>query len=256
MLEARWMFWKARRSCRKAILRWRTNLSAWRWFWRSYSDYRKLLGSGGGALCSNLQPYLGDNTGVQQMDPTYFYQDCWAFERIIKRNPASHVDVGSHHKYVGLLSKVIPVIMVDVRPLSLAMDSLKFLQASILNLPFKDGSVASLSSLCVIEHIGLGRYGDILDPQGSEKAIKELKRVISPGGDLYISVPIDDLNTTFFNAHRAFTEDYLKALFAPFTILDCQYIYGGCFCSRRQKGFGTGCYHLRCPEAEPVEGPL
>lgn len=74
--------------------------------------------------------------------------------------------------------------------------------------------------MCVVEHIGLGRYGDPLDTFGTEKAIAELKRVIAPSGYLYLSVPIDVENRTYFNAHRAFSEQYLFELFNPFTIVE------------------------------------
>jgi hypothetical protein len=34
----------------------------------------------------------------------------------------------------------------------------------------------------VVEHIGLGRYGDPIDPDGDLKAISELKRVVQKRG--------------------------------------------------------------------------
>lgn len=170
-----------------------------------------------------------------------------AFERIVANNPEFHVDVGSHHKYVALLSRVLPVTMVDIRPLSLPLEGLNFREGSILELPYEDGSVPSVSSLCVVEHIGLGRYGDPLDPDGTEKAISELKRIVAPGGNLYISIPLDDENRTYFNAHRAFSEDYLLNLLAPFEVKDKKYIYGSEYGAERKHGFGTGCYWLRKP---------
>ncbi len=194
-----------------------------------------------------LYPCIGDDTAQTVIEPIYFYQDSWAFEKIVSARPASHVDVGSHHKYVALLSKVVPVTMVDIRPLSLPLDTLNFVEGSILALPFADGSLSSLSSLCVVEHIGLGRYGDPLDPAGSELAIAELKRVVAPGGDLYISVPLDDTNRVYFNAHRAFSEAYLVAMFAPFEIRERRYIYRGRFVREPESGFGVGCYHLHKP---------
>ena len=196
-----------------------------------------------------LIPCLEDNTGTTAIEPTYFYQDAWAFEKIVEAAPARHIDIGSHHKFVALLSKVVPVTMVDIRPLSLPMASIRFQAGSVLALPYPDGSAESVSSLCVIEHIGLGRYGDPLDPRGTEKALAELKRITAPGGDLYVSVPIDDINRTYFNAHRSFSEDYLLALFAPFTVLERRYIYIREFTETLGTGFGTGCYHLRRPPA-------
>jgi SAM-dependent methyltransferase len=193
----------------------------------------------------HLYPCLGDDTGETPIEPTYFYQDTWAFEKIVQQHPQSHVDVGSHHMFVALLSKVVPVMMVDIRPLSLPVNTLQFKKGSILDLPFEDNTVLSLSCLCVVEHIGLGRYGDPLDPYGTEKAIEELKRVIAPGGDLYVSLPIDDQNSIYFNAHRAFNEEYIIRLFYPLIVEEKRYIIGKRFTDTREAGFGTGCYHLR-----------
>ena len=191
-----------------------------------------------------LYPCIWDATLDTPIEPTYFYQDSWAFDLIVKAKPRSHIDIGSHHKYVALLSKVVPLTMVDLRPLSLEMESIKFVQGTILDLPFPDGSIESLSSLCVIEHIGLGRYGDPLDPLGSLKACNELGRVIKPGGSLYISVPVEDDPKTYFNAHRSFNEDLFLGQFSDFTVRDKAYVYGVNFTNQKRSCFGIGCYHL------------
>ncbi len=221
------------------------NLIAWQRFWHSYESYKQLATQEEKPEIKYLYPCLGDDTVETLIEPTYFYQDTWAFEKIVNQRPSQHIDVGSHHTFVAMLSKVLPVMMVDIRPLSLPLESLKFKQGSILDLPFADESVESLSSLCVVEHIGLGRYGDPLDPKGTEKAIAELKRVIKPNGNLYLSLPLDDDNRIYFNAHRAFTEEYILKLVYPFKVIDSQYIYSREFGSEKKTGFGTGCYHLR-----------
>lgn len=245
------LLWISKRNIRKFLslpkhLRaWQNNFIAWQKFWHSYQSYKQIAALEQQPELKYLYPCLGDDTAETLIEPTYFYQDTWAFEKIVNQRPTQHIDVGSHHTFVALLSKVLPVTMVDIRPLSLPLDTLKFKQGSILELPFADESVESLSSLCVVEHIGLGRYGDPLDPQGTEKAIAELKRVIAPKGNLYLSLPLDDDNRTYFNAHRAFTEDYILKLLHPFKVVDSQYIYGQEFSSNKRTGFGTGCYHLR-----------
>lgn len=213
-------------------------------FWREFEQYRSLANNSEISV-ENLWPCLQDRTSETPIDASYYYQDAWAFEKIVQTRPIFHVDVGSHHKFVSLLSKVVPTTMVDLRPLPITLESLAFTEGSILSLPYANGDIPSLSSLCVVEHIGLGRYGDPLDPQGSEKAFSELKRVVAPGGDLYVSVPLDDQNRTYFNAHRAFSEDYLLKLFSPFEIVEKRYIYGRDFGDRLKAGFGTGCYQLR-----------
>ena len=236
-----------RRSVRDAFKAVPRSFRQWRRFWESYREYQRLAPAEARLQTRFLFPCLGDDTAETEIEPIYFYQDAWAFEKIVQSRPAWHVDVGSHHKFVALLSKVVPVTMVDLRPLSLPLESLKFQPGSILSLPFGDRSVPSVSSICVVEHIGLGRYGDRLDPGGTEKAVAELKRIVQPGGNFYISAPLDDENRIYFNAHRAFTEDYLLSLFQPFEVLERRYIFGKEFGSRLQRGFGTGCYHLRAP---------
>jgi SAM-dependent methyltransferase len=228
-----------------SVVSFRKSIFEWRLFWKSYCQYKRVALLSMQPSLEYLYPCLSDATNETIIEPIYFYQDAWAFEKILQQQPASHIDVGSHHKFVALLSKVVPVTMVDIRPLSLPLNSLKFLEGSILDLPFEDESIQSLSSLCVVEHIGLGRYGDPLDPMGSEKAIAELKRCIAPGGNLYLSLPLDDENRVYFNAHRAFTEEYLMKLFEPFVVEEKYYIFGKRFTPERESGFGTGCYRLR-----------
>jgi len=69
----------------------------------------------------------------------------------------------------------------------------------------------------VIEHIGLGRYGDILDPDGDLKAIFELKRVLAVGGSLIFAVPIGKPKI-LFNAHRIYSYDQIVDYFAEFEL--------------------------------------
>ncbi|MCX5823698.1 MAG: DUF268 domain-containing protein [Deltaproteobacteria bacterium] len=241
--EIKWMLRYQIAALRRCNTTWRKDVSSWGRFWRSYKEYKRLTPIQ--PALDWLYPCIGDDTGETPIEPISFYQDAWVFERIVKRRPSAHVDVGSHHKFVALLSKVVPVTMVDIRPLSLPLESLYFRQGSILDLPFEDGSVSSLSSLCVVEHIGLGRYGDPLDPQGTEKAIAELKRVLAPGGDLYLSVPIDDENRTYFNAHRSFREAYLFEQFEQLKVIEKRYIFANRFIHQPLTGFGIGCYHLQ-----------
>ena len=224
--ELAWMLRNAGRQSRGIPQSWRNNLTQWKKFWRSYRQYCQMTPVDARPLLEDLFPCLGDDTNETPIEPTYFYQDNWAFEKIIKVRPPHHVDVGSHHKFVALLSKVVPVTMVDTRPLSLKLDSLCFREGSILDLPFPDGSVVSASSLCVVEHIGLGRYGDPLDPDGSEKAIAELGRIMAPGAHLYFSVPIGDRNLTAFNAGRVFTMKYLQEIIKPLVISEQRFIVG------------------------------
>lgn len=195
----------------------------------------------------DVLPSLTDRTAATPIEPIYFLQDTWCAGRIAAVLPASHVDVGSAIRAMALIAQFVPVQFVDIRRIDIDVPNLSFRCGSILQLPFADRSIASLSSLCVIEHIGLGRYGDPLDAVGSEKAAAELCRVLAHGGDLYVSVPVDDACRVYFNAHRAFTRDYVLELFSELRLLEERYIYGRALSEhyKPEAGFGTGLYHFR-----------
>lgn len=215
-----------------------------------YRTYRRLNAGSPFALRGrDIQPCLLDRTVTTPVEPTYFLQDTWCARKIAERRPAAHVDVGSSAKSMALIAQFVPVTFVDIRSVEIELERFSFRSGTVLALPFADGSVASLSSLCVIEHIGLGRYGDPFDARGSEKAAAELARVLARGGDLYVSVPVDDESRIYFNAHRAFTRDHLLSLFPGLTLAAERYIYGRALHAAYEpaRGFGTGLYHFTRP---------
>ncbi len=146
-------------------------------------------------------PCLHDRTATTGFDRHYFHQDIWAFRKVFASGAAEHVDVGSRVDYVGFLSAVTKVTFIDIRPLDVELDNLESRKGSVLELPYGDRSVHSLSCLHVAEHVGLGRYGDPLDPEGTRKACRELARVLAPGGNLYFSLP-SGRERLCFNGHR------------------------------------------------------
>jgi Caenorhabditis protein of unknown function, DUF268 len=217
-------------------------------FWSDYLNYNKQNSNQEFIFLPNYNyPHLRDKTTYTPLDPIYFFQDSWAAAKIFETRPQHHYDVGSSVKTLGIISQFVPTTMVDIRPVPLKLNNFNCLEASILALPFADGSIDSLSSLCVVEHIGLGRYGDPIDPWGSEKAIAELKRVLATGGKLFISVPVDQECRIYFNAHRAFTRDYILKQFDDLQLVEEQYIYDNAMESSYtpEKGFGTGLYYFR-----------
>jgi SAM-dependent methyltransferase len=157
-------------------------------------------------------PQLLDWSETSPHDPHYTYQDAWAAGEIAQRRPARHVDIGSRITFVAGLAAFVPVTFIDLRPLEVAIPGLETRRGSILDLPYDDESLESISTLHVAEHIGLGRYGDPLDPQGIVKAADELQRVLAPGGFLYFSVPVGRPRTAF-NAHRVLDPVELVQLF-------------------------------------------
>jgi SAM-dependent methyltransferase len=136
----------------------------------------------------------------------YFHQDLWAARKIYANRPKTHVDVGS--RIDGFIAHVLvfmPVTVVDIRPLESTIDGLEFRQADATRLEdWPDGSVESISSLHALEHFGLGRYGDEIDPTACFDAMRNIARVVAPGGRFYFSAPIGRERIEF-NAHRIFS---------------------------------------------------
>jgi SAM-dependent methyltransferase len=216
-------------------------------FMQSYQQYMRANDNPNFAIGAEyLYPCLEDRSDTTPIEPTYFLQNAWAARRIFEIKPERHVDVGSAATAIAIIAQHTPITMVDIRPIDIELDGLTFVEGTIVDLPFETGSLESVSSICVIEHIGLGRYGDPIDPWGSEKAAKELVRVIRPGGHVLISLPIDSACRVYFNAHRSFTPDYVRSIFDGCDIVDEQYIYGRALLPSYDPnlGFGTGLYHF------------
>ena len=194
-----------------------TLINAPRGYARFVADLRRYRALGGEAPRSELYPQLHDRLPASAFDKHYFYQDIWAARHVARFAPERHVDVGSRVDLVGFLTAVTHVTFVDIRPLPAELEDFESIAGSVLAMPFEDASVRSLSCLHVAEHIGLGRYGDELDPQGTRKAAAELARVLAPGGQLLFSGPVGRPRTCF-NAHRIHAPQDVVEMFADLTL--------------------------------------
>jgi hypothetical protein len=192
-------------------------------FLRDWIRYRKLSGIENIRLLDS-HPCLSDRKPLTPFDPHYFHQGAWLARKLVQSRPALHVDIGSSTQLVGVLSALCRFVFMDYRPLRASISNLISVQGDITFLPFATHSVESISCLHVVEHIGLGRYGDPLDPRGTEKAAKELERALKPGGKLYLSLPIGRRRVCF-NAHRVFSPGHIPSkLFNQLKLHDFTYV--------------------------------
>jgi SAM-dependent methyltransferase len=120
-------------------------------------------------------------------------------------------------------------------------------------LPFEDGAVKSLSCMHVIEHVGLGRYGDPLDFEGDLKAIQELVRVLKPGGHLLFVSPVGRPRL-MFNAHRIYSFEEIISYFHVLELREFSLVPDnpskGSFIKNadpalvKEQAYGCGCLHF------------
>lgn len=171
----------------------------------------------------DLQPCLGDWSTHTPFDAHYFYQGAWLARKVRAASTEKHVDIGSSVLTISVLSAYVETTFVDYRPLQVSLPGLTSIAGNILDLPFAGGAVNSLSCLHVIEHIGLGRYGDPIDPQGSVKAAHELQRIVNRGGQLFLSLPIGR-ERVCFNAHRVHAPASVLGMFPQMKLIEFCYV--------------------------------
>lgn len=175
-------------------------------YWGDVARYRSCTPQRFPLRLRYLKPMLLDYASqAGAADGHYFFQDLWAARKIFAACPERHFDIGSRiDGFIAHVLSFMPVIVMDIRPLTSDVPGLTFVQADATNLlGISDDSVESLSSLHATEHFGLGRYADAVDPEACFKAMAAMQRVLRPGGRLYFSVPVG-LERLEFNAQRVF----------------------------------------------------
>jgi SAM-dependent methyltransferase len=166
-------------------------------------------------------PCLNDATSETGFEPHYVLHTSWAARVLAKTKPKAHVSFGDSLYFVGIASGFTSMTFCDIRKSGLPFRDIKEDSADLTNLPASwTGTLQSISCMHVLEHIGLGRYGDTLDASGDRKAAAELARVLAPGGQLLMVVPMEDPPRVCFNAHRLYSYSQVMDLFPDLSLLE------------------------------------
>ena len=147
----------------------------------------------------------------------YFHQDLWCAQRVHTLRPRRHIDVGSRvDGFVAHVASFRPIEVMDIRALDCQAVNVSFRRGDLMGeLPAELlGAYDSVSCLHALEHFGLGRYGDGIDPDGHIRGLANLARLLEPRGRLFLSVPIGPQRIEF-NAHRVFSVPGLLELIGP-----------------------------------------
>lgn len=135
----------------------------------------------------------------------YFWQDLLVAREIFEARPEKHVDIGSRvDGFVAHVASFRAIEVFDVRPIITPIPGVTFRQADLMQ-PMEGMAdyCDSLSCLHALEHFGLGRYGDPIDPRGFERGFVNMAGLLKKDGVFYLSVPVG-IDRVEFNAHRVF----------------------------------------------------
>lgn len=201
---------------------------------KNYLDYfknaREWLNKGG--KIDVWLPILRDyKAAAGTVGGHYFHQDLLVASKIYRQKPVRHIDIGSRiDGFVAHLACFRVVEVYDVRDLpDSGHENILFKKADMSRAT--DVEIAdSISCLHAIEHFGLGRYSDPIDPNGHEAGINNLIRMLKSAGSLYISFPISEKTSTHFNAHRLFHPMWILELDSVkknLKLLDFSYVDDG-----------------------------
>jgi hypothetical protein len=168
---------------------------------------------------TNFWPILTDKTPTTDFEPHYLYHPAWAARVLAQTRPDKHIDISSTVHFSAMVSAFLPVEFYDYRPAEIRLSNLISQKGNLLNLPFADSSIHSLSCMHTIEHVGLGRYGDEIDYDGDIKAANELKRVLAENGNLILVTPVG-MPKIVFNAHRIYAYKQIMELFHPLELVE------------------------------------
>ncbi len=143
----------------------------------------------------------------------YFWQDLLVAREIYQARPERHVDVGSRvDGFVAHVASFREIEVFDVRPISTQVPGVKFRRADLMqSVAGMMGCCDSVSCLHALEHFGLGRYGDPIDPKGHERGLANMAALLRQDGVLYLSVPIG-VERVEFNGQRVFDPRAMIAL--------------------------------------------
>ena len=178
---------------------------------RNYPRYRRDLfkfKKSGGVVTHKDGILVDYNSEAGSASGHYFHQDLLVASYINKNKPKRHIDIGS--RIDGFVAHVASFRNIDVMDVRKLQDTghkrISFIQADLMEENCKFLNISdSISCLHAIEHFGLGRYGDSIDPDGHKKGFNNILGMLKKGGILYISFPIANKNEIHFNANRVFS---------------------------------------------------
>jgi SAM-dependent methyltransferase len=152
------------------------------------------------------------------------------------RDPILDIGCCSSQLPIALASRGFRVVGIDFNPYPYKHPKFTAVRGDAMRIPFATGCFGAVLAISVIEHIGIGHYGDPLAEMGDCAVVNEIVRVLRPGGRVLITVPFGRAMTDDFQ--RVYDPQRLRKLLAPIEVVKVEH-------ARSRGGLW-----IPCPEAE------
>jgi SAM-dependent methyltransferase len=113
---------------------------------------------------------------------------------------------------------------VDLRPYPYAHPGFRFVHGDFIQAGFPSGEFDAVVAVSAIEHCGLGQYGETESVHDDAAIVREIHRVLEPGGRLLLTVPFGQPGQTSW--YRVYDKARLDRLLASFVVKKIEYYIG------------------------------
>lgn len=135
------------------------------------------------------------------------------------------LDIGSTGSQLPLMLAGLgyEVWTIDIRKYEYEgiINDLNCIVGDIRETNFQDSFFDIVLAVSTIEHIGLGRYGDITDKEGDVNTMKEIKRIMTNEGILLMTLPFGIKSIS--KLHRVYDQNSLIVLLEDFNVEKIEY---------------------------------